>query len=108
MAVLLTLRIERYRSFVLLRRIARVSQRAVSAQVALSESLAQLRQSQLTLRKLEGILPVCASCGRVRTDDDSEWLPLAQYLVRRGAVSMSHGLCPECYVQFDKAEFGNG
>ena len=106
MAVLLTLRLERYRSFVLLRRIAAVSQRAMNAQGALSESLEQLRQSQLTLRKLEGILPVCASCGLVRTDDDSEWLPLADYLVRRGAVSMSHGLCPDCYQRAFKVGFG--
>jgi hypothetical protein len=107
MAVLLTLRLERYRSFVLLRRIAGVSRRAQSAQGALSESLEQLRQSQLTLRKLEGILPVCASCGLVRTDDDSEWLPLADYLVRRGAVSMSHGLCPDCYERAVKVGFGS-
>jgi hypothetical protein len=106
MAVLLALRLERYRSFMLLRRVDAVSQRAVSAKGALFESLEKLRQSQLTIRKLEGILPVCASCRHVRTDDDSEWLPLADYLVRRGAVqSMSHGLCPECYEQLIKAGF---
>jgi uncharacterized membrane protein YjjP (DUF1212 family) len=107
-AVLAALRLERYRSYVLLRRIARVSQRAVRAKAALSLSLEQLRQSQLTIRKLEGILPACASCGRVRTDDDSEWLPLAEYLIRRGAVAISHGLCPDCYARIVKTEFGEG
>ena len=105
---MLALQLERYRSFVLLRRIAAVSQRAVTARSALSESLEQLRQSHLTIRKLEGILPVCASCRRVRTDDDSEWLPLAEYLLRRGAVSMSHGFCPECYERFARTGYEAG
>ncbi len=107
-AVLLPLRLERYRSHVLLSRIAEVNRLEVRGRHALSISIEELRQSQLTIRKLEGILPTCASCGRVRTDDDSEWLPLADYLVRRGAVSMSHGLCPVCYAETMKAEFGEG
>ncbi len=97
LVVLLFLRLERYRSYLLLRRVSLLSERAARARVALLASLDELRQSRLTIRKLEGILPTCASCGLVRTDDDSEWLPLAEYLVRRGAVSLSHGLCPTCY-----------
>jgi hypothetical protein len=107
-AVVTALRLERFRGHVLNRRIAAVSRRASEARAALAVSLAELQRSQLTIRKLEGILPACASCGRVRTDDDSEWLPLADYLVRRGAVSISHGLCPDCYARIVKAELGEG
>jgi hypothetical protein len=106
--VLTILRLERYRSFQLLRRIAVVNGRTTRARAALLDSLEQLQQSHLVIRKLEGILPVCSSCGRVRADDDSEWLPLADYLVRRQALAMSHGYCPDCYSRLIDTEFGTG
>ena len=62
---------------------------------------AELKQTQLHIRKLEGILPTCAWCGLVRTDDDSEWVELAQYLQRVDSISFSHGLCPICERRAD-------
>jgi len=99
--VFVVLRLERYRARVLLARIDAVGHRALRAKADLAASLAELRQSQLVIRKLEGILPTCAMCGRVRTDDDAEWMSLADYLTLRGAVSMSHGYCPECMARVE-------
>lgn len=55
-----------------------------------------LRTSELYIRKLEGILPMCMNCSKVRDDDDSAWLPVGHYLARKGAAQVSHGLCPTC------------
>ncbi len=49
---------------------------------------------------LEGIVPICAWCGRIRTQDgDGEepavWERLDKYLQKRG-VKETHGICPEC------------
>jgi hypothetical protein len=63
----------------------------------LAAALAEVRDSRLLVRKLEGILPVCAVCHKVRADDDQSWLPLETYLAERDAVTMSHGYCPDCY-----------
>ena len=59
------------------------------------------QETQLHIRKLEGILPTCAWCGLVRTDDDSEWVELAEYLQGGDSISFSHGLCPTCERRAD-------
>jgi integral membrane sensor domain MASE1 len=63
---------------------------------ALREALDEVQRSQLYIRKLEGILPICVGCKAVRSDDDATWEPLDRYLQRREAVSLSHGYCPAC------------
>lgn len=62
----------------------------------LNAALEELERSQLQVRKLEGILPICMSCKSVRSDDDREWLPLENYLTSSDAISLSHTYCPQC------------
>ena len=47
------------------------------------------------LKYLEGILPVCASCKKIR-DDKGRWHPIESYIRERSAAVFSHGICPEC------------
>jgi hypothetical protein len=72
----------------------------------LEQALDEVRSARLQARKLDGILPLCMGCGLVRTDDDSEWVELAAYLSRSGAVRMSHGLCPACETGLDGQDAG--
>ena len=63
-------------------------------------SIRQEREEALTqaLHKIEvlsGLLAMCASCKRIR-DDDDRWEPIEVYLERHGEVSVSHGICPGC------------
>lgn len=44
---------------------------------------------------LEGLLPICASCKKIR-DSNNTWQPIETYIERRANVSFSHGLCQEC------------
>jgi HTH-type transcriptional regulator, bacterioopsin transcriptional activator and related proteins len=48
-------------------------------------------------RHAELILPVCSVCHRIRTGvgEQSEWLPLAEYVERKTGVLYSHTYCPE-------------
>lgn len=64
--------------------------------VALQTALDEVQASQLYIRKLEGILPICMGCKAVRSDDDERWEPLDRYLAKSEAVSLSHGYCPTC------------
>ena len=53
---------------------------------------------QAALRKvtqLEGLLPMCASCRKVR-DDSGSWGNVEEYFERRAPVEFTHGICPEC------------
>lgn len=62
----------------------------------LRATLEELGRSQLRIRKLEGILPICMNCKAVRSDDDREWVPLDRYLSSSKAISLSHTYCPAC------------
>ena len=46
------------------------------------------------IQYLEGILPVCSFCKKIRKDD--EWINIDSYIRDHSAVEFSHSLCPEC------------
>jgi phosphoserine phosphatase RsbU/P len=48
------------------------------------------------VNQLEGLLPICSYCKRIR-DEKQEWQPVEQYINERSEASFSHGVCPECY-----------
>src|SRR5690606_39202327 len=47
------------------------------------------------LKVLQGILPICANCRKIRTDD-GEWSQLEVYVQRHLEAQFSHGICPDC------------
>ena len=47
------------------------------------------------MKYLEGILPVCASCKRIRDEKDN-WHQIESYVRERSDAEFSHGICPEC------------
>jgi hypothetical protein len=47
------------------------------------------------VHELEGLLPVCAWCKKIR-DDEGYWQELEAYLKPRTKASFSHGICPDC------------
>ncbi len=53
---------------------------------------------QNTIRKvktLSGMLPICASCKKIR-DDKGYWNQIESYIRDHSEVEFSHGICPEC------------
>jgi hypothetical protein len=46
------------------------------------------------IRYLEGFLPVCSFCKKIRVDD--HWVPIEAYLQEHADVKMTHSLCPPC------------
>lgn len=46
-------------------------------------------------RTLTGLLPICASCKKIR-DDQGHWNQIETYIRDRSEAEFSHGLCPEC------------
>jgi hypothetical protein len=43
---------------------------------------------------LEGMLPICSSCKKIRQDTD--WVALEEYISSHSLADFTHGLCPEC------------
>jgi hypothetical protein len=64
-------------------------------ELALRQTIAALEQSKAEIRQLRGLLPICASCKRIR-DGDQQWVLLEKYIESRSEASFTHGICPEC------------
>lgn len=62
---------------------------------AREELIAQLRTTLDEVRILEGMLPICANCRKVRSDA-GYWQRIEEYLTERMPVVFSHALCPAC------------
>jgi len=56
---------------------------------------AALQRSQENVRRLHGLLPICAWCKKVR-DDDGYWREIEVYVRSHSEADFTHGLCPEC------------
>jgi hypothetical protein len=61
---------------------------------------------QQRIETLEALLPVCAWCKRVRTEEGI-WEPVEKYLQDRGAPEATHGICPDCAARVLREKRGD-
>ena len=47
------------------------------------------------VKVLEGILPICASCKKIR-NENGDYERIEEYVSEHSEVSFSHTICPEC------------
>jgi hypothetical protein len=59
------------------------------------ELIEQLQHALHEVTTLQGILPICSSCKRIR-DDKGFWQKVESYIQNHSNVEFSHGLCNEC------------
>jgi integral membrane sensor domain MASE1 len=57
--------------------------------------LADLEQALAEIKTLEGFIPICAWCHKVR-DDAGFWQQLEKYLDEKTDATFSHSICPTC------------
>jgi|GEM_PF-2017576 len=55
----------------------------------------ELREALENVRKLRGLLPICAYCKKIR-DDQGYWNQLESYISQHADVTFTHSVCPEC------------
>ncbi len=55
----------------------------------------ELHDTIKTIKKLEGIIPICARCKHIR-DEEGAWSALEIYIRDHSEAQFSHGLCPSC------------
>jgi DNA-binding response OmpR family regulator len=89
-----------------LRARVRVGRRVVELQNALAAHVAQLQQALTSVRQLQGLLPICSYCKRIR-NDQNYWEQLETYLSEHSEASFSHGICPSCYQSIMKPQLEN-
>ena len=57
--------------------------------------IAELEDALARIKTLSGLLPICASCKKIR-DDRGTWNHLESYIQFHSKAAFSHSYCPEC------------
>ncbi len=66
------------------------------ARLHVAERIIGLRQH---VRRLEGLLPICSSCKKIR-DEQDQWSEFESYIGNHAEVTFSHSFCPDCAKTF--------
>jgi hypothetical protein len=86
--------------------IASVERTQLRAQEKLN---AQLFDTMAQIKRLEGLLPICAACKQIR-NEQGEWELMEKYITAHSEARFSHSVCPECarrlYPQYVKEPGG--
>ena len=57
--------------------------------------IAQLQEALAEVKQLSGLLPICASCKKIR-DDTGYWNQIESYIRDHSEAEFSHSICPDC------------
>ncbi len=69
--------------------------RLVEMQQALAERVRELEDALAHIKRLQGILPICSYCKKVRSDQNY-WQQVEGYIAEHSEARFSHAICPEC------------
>jgi hypothetical protein len=58
--------------------------------------ISEIQKALVEVKTLRGILPICASCKKIR-DDKGYWNQIEAYVRDHSEAEFSHGLCPDCF-----------
>jgi DNA-binding response OmpR family regulator len=80
-----------------------VATRIVQLQQRLALRVSELEQALSRVRQLQGLLPICAYCKRIR-DDQNYWNQVETYIAEHLDIRFSHGICPSCLESVMKSD----
>ncbi len=67
----------------------------IQAQSKLNASVTDLKKALSEVKRLQGILPICANCKNIR-DEKGAWQGIEKYVHEHSDAEFSHGICPDC------------
>jgi DNA-binding response OmpR family regulator len=76
-----------------------VAERILNLQQALQARVDELKHALEHVKTLQGILPICMHCHKIRQDEQS-WQKLEDYLQAHSTAEFSHSLCDECLEKY--------
>lgn len=65
------------------------------AERAKERLIVKLQNALEEIKTLSGLLPICASCKKIR-DDKGYWNQIESHIQHHSEAKFSHGICPEC------------
>ncbi|MBC8490932.1 MAG: histidine kinase, partial [Candidatus Marinimicrobia bacterium] len=73
------------------------------------ELIEEFREALIKIKTLSGMIPICASCKKIR-DDSGFWQQVETYFQEHSGAEFSHSLCPDClkdlYPEFYAKKYG--
>ncbi len=79
-----------------LRARVQVGLRIVELQRTLANRVTELQRALDQVRRLEGLLPICSYCKKIRRDGNY-WDQVEHYFAEHSGTKFSHSVCPDCY-----------
>ena len=76
--------------------------RSIRFSIERQRMITELQHARAEIERLAGLLPICASCKKVR-DDRGYWSSVESYIQQHIGTQITHGLCPECIPIYFKA-----
>jgi hypothetical protein len=67
----------------------------------LKKKIDELEKALSEVKRLEGILPICSNCKRIRLEgtdakNQDNWIQIETYVSKKTEAEFSHSICPEC------------
>lgn len=78
-------------------------ERVVELQLRLARRVAELERALANVKQLQGLLPICSYCKKIR-DDSNYWKNVEAYISEQTEAEFSHGICPDCFEEYIRPE----
>lgn len=78
-----------------LRSRVRAGERIVNLESRLTQKIGELEDALAHVKQLQGIIPICAWCKKIRNDQDF-WSSVEDYIGEHSQAEFSHSICPSC------------
>jgi predicted RNA-binding Zn-ribbon protein involved in translation (DUF1610 family) len=69
--------------------------RSIMYSIERKKLMVQVEKSLKEIKTLQGLIPICAWCKKIR-DDQGFWKSVEAYIEEHTAAEFTHGMCPEC------------
>ena len=80
-----------------------VGERVIELQTALADRVKKLEEALVKIRTLQGLLPICSYCKKIRNDQDY-WEQIETYVADHSQAEFTHGICPDCLEKHIKGQ----
>ena len=70
-----------------------------NSEIEKDKLIGKLQKAANEIKTLQGILPICSHCKKIR-DDKGYWSQIEAYIEKHSDVDFSHGVCPECAKKY--------
>ena len=81
--------------------IARDISKQRQAEFERQQLIQNLMAASQQVRTLTGLLPICATCKRIR-DDQGYWQQVEAYISKHSEITFTHSICPDCAEEYER------